>query len=49
MLAMADMALNEGLPDAETLTSWSRRVAKLIRADVATGERPFENIAEPID
>jgi hypothetical protein len=34
-LAMADMALNEGQPDAETLTSWSRRVAKLIRADVA--------------
>ena len=35
VLAMADMALNEGQPDAETLTSWSRRVAKLIRADVA--------------
>jgi hypothetical protein len=35
VLAMADMALNEGQPTAETLTSWSRRVAKLIRAEVA--------------
>jgi hypothetical protein len=34
-LAMADMALNAGLPTADELTSWSRRVAKLIRADVS--------------
>ncbi len=34
-LAMADMALNAALPTADELTSWSRRVAKLIRAEVA--------------
>lgn len=33
-LAMADMALNAGLPSAEVLASWSHRVARLIRADV---------------
>lgn len=35
VLGMADMALNQGLPTADELASWSRRVAKLIRADVA--------------
>lgn len=35
VLAMADMALNQLLPSVDELTSWSRRVAKLIRADVA--------------
>jgi hypothetical protein len=34
-LAMADMALSEGLPTPEILSSWSHRVARLIRADVA--------------
>lgn len=35
VLAMADMALNADLPNEDMLTSWARRVAKLIRADVA--------------
>lgn len=35
VLAMADMALNEALPNADMLTGWAKRVAKLIRADVA--------------
>lgn len=35
VLAMADMALNEALPVADMLTGWAKRVAKLIRADVA--------------
>ena len=35
VLAMADMALNGALPHADMLASWAKRVAKLIRADVA--------------
>ena len=35
VLAMADMALNQALPNADMLTGWTKRVAKLIRADVA--------------
>lgn len=34
-LAMADMALSADLPNADMLTSWAARVARLIRADVA--------------
>lgn len=34
-LAMADMALTEALPSADMLASWTHRVARLIRADVA--------------
>jgi hypothetical protein len=34
-LSMADMALNEALPNGDMLQGWARRVAKLIRADVA--------------
>lgn len=35
VLAMADMALNEALPSADMLTSWSHRVARAVRADVS--------------
>lgn len=35
VMAMADMALHQGLPDSDTLKGWSHRVARLIRADVA--------------
>lgn len=35
VLAMADMALNAGLPSAEILSGWAHKVARLIRADVA--------------
>lgn len=35
VLAMADMALNAELPKSDELGSWAKRVAKLIRADVA--------------
>lgn len=34
ILAMADMALTEALPSAETLTGWAAKVARHIRADV---------------
>jgi hypothetical protein len=34
-LAMADMALHEGLPHADMLAGWAHRVARHIRADVA--------------
>jgi hypothetical protein len=35
VLAMADMALQEGLPDADTLTGWARRVADAVRFEVS--------------
>jgi hypothetical protein len=33
VLAMADMALHPGLPDADTLTGWARKVARYVKAD----------------
>lgn len=33
-LAMADMALHAGLPDADTLTGWAGKISKAVRRDV---------------